>query len=555
MPSTSNDQMEGLVREAMALRVKYRLKFTGRIKRPAHICMLCVHKDNRGGQYPQAGTVENLGVHILTEGFNAEEANHEGVCVQELPANERSAGYVTSFEWNCMQCQGTALEGCFTPDGADVALGTLSHSHLLLTLLCWHNGLKWNVPLDDKGIPKGKWAKVIDRDGCLMSDAVASADSGYAEVLKEGLVMETLSWKIQTEEPLGCSKISQALNKGHQLGLKTHELTAIRVLNGTIGMQLEKQLANEVSFDTVKELVRAELDMWVDDADFIELFEFILNQGGSKNTYMTQLLEFGEKFVDPKQRQLRLAAFQTVNKLPVWAPRTKNAIIMRAYRKPPSNTYCPLPEAFWRSSADADIEKLEQILLFYQKTCKYVLDKNTAVAAMAFQSNVAIAAVDAYITRHSKKDKMPTCILVATKPYYEKLAGMVKQFFPPGSPLPKPTDNMLWIDYEDAAVVARVKANEKKNNQRSSPLTLQEAACRASWCTTKRGLRRKAQNKPPLWSINQNLKNSGLPCHGPNGPEAHWPGKWGQRALTSELLSRLCTESSGPSTSQRSPCW
>ena len=82
MPINVKEDIEGIVREAMALRVKYRVGVKNRSKRQVHITTLCVHKHNRGGQYPQAGTVENLGIHIFTEGFNAEEANHEGVCVQ-----------------------------------------------------------------------------------------------------------------------------------------------------------------------------------------------------------------------------------------------------------------------------------------------------------------------------------------------------------------------------------------------------------------------------------------------------------------------------------------
>ena len=271
MPINVKEIDDGIVREAMALRVKYRVGVKGRVKRPVHITTMCIHKNNRGGQYPQAGTVENLGVHIFTEGFNAEEANHEGVCVQELPANERPTGYDTSFERNVLQCMGTPLEGCFSIDETIVAHGTLSHSHLLLTMLCWANGLKWKgIPQDENGDYTSKWSKVVDPDGCLRSDAVASLDPGYAAVLKEGLMMEILSWKIQKEEPLACSKISQALNKGHQLGFKTHEMTAIRVLNGTIGMELEKQSANEVQFEMVKEKARAELGLWVHDPEFID---------------------------------------------------------------------------------------------------------------------------------------------------------------------------------------------------------------------------------------------------------------------------------------------
>ena len=44
---------------------------------------------NRGGVYPQSDTVQNLGVKILEAGFSMEEANHEGVVVQEVPAEKR----------------------------------------------------------------------------------------------------------------------------------------------------------------------------------------------------------------------------------------------------------------------------------------------------------------------------------------------------------------------------------------------------------------------------------------------------------------------------------
>ena len=154
MPINVKEIDDGIVREAMALRVKYRVSKNGRVKRPVHINALCIHKNNRGGQYPQAGTVENLGVHIFTEGFNAEEANHEGVCVQEVPVNDRAPDYTSSYDWNVQQCKGTSLEGCFPQDGTVPSFGTLSHSHLLLTMLSWVNGLKWKIPCDAEGTHK-----------------------------------------------------------------------------------------------------------------------------------------------------------------------------------------------------------------------------------------------------------------------------------------------------------------------------------------------------------------------------------------------------------------
>ena len=75
----------GLVRQAMAFRVKYRVA-----KKVISLFRLAVHPQNRGGMYPQPDTVRNLGLKIISKGFNQSEANHEGVCVEEIPYSERA---------------------------------------------------------------------------------------------------------------------------------------------------------------------------------------------------------------------------------------------------------------------------------------------------------------------------------------------------------------------------------------------------------------------------------------------------------------------------------
>ena len=109
---------------------------------------------NRGGVYPQEDTVANLGVNLLTKGFNEDEANHEGVCVQEVPPEERkhdpvvnSAPYETYAQHNARSCEHAALKTCFAHGGGkDILYGTLSHSHLLLVLLCLSTGAEWQLP-------------------------------------------------------------------------------------------------------------------------------------------------------------------------------------------------------------------------------------------------------------------------------------------------------------------------------------------------------------------------------------------------------------------------
>ena len=147
------------------------------------------------------------------------------------------------------------------------------------------------------------------------------------------------------EEPTAASLISQALNNAHNMALRTSELTALSVLSGAVALVLESALAGEVCFETVREKVRVELDMYVDLLGFIELFEFVVNMGAKKNQFIPQLLELGSKFVDPKQRQLSLQAFAEVHRVPVQYPRVKIAMVMRAYRKPPPSSGASLEPA------------------------------------------------------------------------------------------------------------------------------------------------------------------------------------------------------------------
>ena len=138
----------GLVRKAMAFRVKYRLD--GR-KKQISLSRLGVHPQNRGGMYPQPDVVRNLGLNIITKGFNKSEADHEGVSVEEIPCSERAAHsrsdgspYEPYGDYNIRQCDHKYLVECFS-QLHDIMYGTLSHSRLLLVLLSWLNGADWKI--------------------------------------------------------------------------------------------------------------------------------------------------------------------------------------------------------------------------------------------------------------------------------------------------------------------------------------------------------------------------------------------------------------------------
>ena len=429
----------GLVRQAMAFRVKYRVA-----KKVLSLYRLVVHPQNRGGMYPQPDTVRNLGLKILSKGFNQSEANHEGVCVEEIPYSERAnhtrsdgLPYETYADYNIRQCDHLFLDKCFSYLN-DIMYGTLSHSHLLLVLLSWANGAEWK--LEDEP----QWRQMLNPDGTFYNAAVAACDEGLDRVLRDGLDMEVLSWKMLVEEPTAASLISQALNSAQQMALRTSELTALNVLSGAVALELETAVAGEVCFETVREKVRMELDIYVDLPGFIDLFEFVVNMGAEKQSFIPQLREYGSKFVDPKHRQLSLQAFAEVNKVDLAYPRVKIAMLMRAYRKPPNRGWCPPPETTWTSTAKTQsLYKLERVLRYFQVTCKPAVAGMPPLRWATLSSNVACVAAEAFITC-KEREKEGDAILSAVAKYFDeiKLFAESEKLDPPAKP------DQAWLDFD-----------------------------------------------------------------------------------------------------------
>ena len=147
------------------------------------------------------------------------------------------------------------------------------HTRSSCSLLAWANGAHWNVE-DEPNL-----CKLLNPDGSFYNAAVAACDADLERVLRDGLSMEVLSWKMLVEEPTAGSLISQALNKAQSMALRTSELTELNVLSDAIALALGASVAGEVCFESVREKVRAELDMYVDMSGFIDLLELFVNMG------------------------------------------------------------------------------------------------------------------------------------------------------------------------------------------------------------------------------------------------------------------------------------
>ena len=181
-----------------------------------------------------------------------------------------------------------------------------------------------------------------DAQGKLSLSAVAEHVNGIqlAEMVKEGLEIELLSHKMDIEEPTAASTISQALNVAQEVALRTSELTAISVLKGEMIVQMGKDLSQALVYKNVIDKVRRELPLASSEPDMPDAFDFLRSLGVGKNSYVDKLLQFGAAFVDSKKRPLRFSAFAVINKVNHDYPLSRVAIVKRAYRKEPHNTFC-----------------------------------------------------------------------------------------------------------------------------------------------------------------------------------------------------------------------
>jgi hypothetical protein len=433
---------------AMAWRVKYRKTDEGNkvVRKRLRVENLGVHPKNRGGVYPSGVRCKSLCVEVMDVGFIKEEVNHAVVAVEETPAahiRSRGEEYVSGSTYNVEKCmKDELLNTCFNePVGSSVQHMLLSHNHITLVMRAFLTKAQWDLaPNAEKGI------SFCDDKGRLSLTAVAEHTNGkeLGELIVEGIDCEILSWKMDAEEPTAASVISQALNTGQDLALRTTELTAVAVLTGEIIVQMSKDAGQRVAFQTVRDRVRQQLRHAADDPDLPEVFDFLISLGVGKNSYIDELLEFGSCFVDSKKRQLRFSAFAVVCKICIEAPLTKVAIMKRAYRKKPIHGFCPSPELHWAEITWDRLQKLEELLRLFHATFKPQLDKMPPQLRNKLLANIDVTATDTFFATESSKQKvavkvMEASLLRATQKFLGQL-GMEGY-----------SDEDSWIDFTASA--------------------------------------------------------------------------------------------------------
>ena len=272
------------VRLSCAHRAKFRVGESG----PQPLGPMGSHQGNRGGVYANTKDVENLAEGIWDMGFDPEEADSQGVAVQDYPEGQRPPNYVTIHNWNRLKTEGIPGLVAVVSDDHVISLGLLSHNHLLLVLKGFAHAAKWDVP------------KLCGPDGKASLAKLRLHDAEFAKKAEGFLKIEVLSWRIMVEEPRAAALISKALNDKNRLALLPHEMEIFKVLCNEVSTSVSSAVAEEVLFAGIKEKARAQLDHLVDEPEMVSLVKLIVDVGGENGECIPDFVEFTERLVNHK---------------------------------------------------------------------------------------------------------------------------------------------------------------------------------------------------------------------------------------------------------------
>ena len=355
----------GLLRHAMALKVKYRKwQPDGSWKVRVAWDLCAPHPDNRGKTFPNGARVKDLAVDVFIMGCVMEEVDHMGLVVEEGPQSRRLD------EYSRHEAKGNPdLEACF-PTGLPVLFAFLTHTHIGLVVKAFRGKAPWHLP--PLKLADGSELPLCDEHGCLTLKYLEHHENGkeFAELSLLGALVEVLNHAIEIEEPNACNIISRALNLKQEVALEQTELQAWEALTMEITLQANASQGAKISFESVKNKVAVELNAMSEDPDLIEMFDLIISLGGPNLSYLQEIRDWGSRFVNQKKRRMRLAGFKVLNSMPLKYPRAKVAVFKLAYKARPTLGYVNSPDMWWTRVTHNLMDKLEAALHYFHITCK-----------------------------------------------------------------------------------------------------------------------------------------------------------------------------------------
>ena len=304
------------LKRAASFRFKYRLGGPdggekGRVNIHPHL--VAWHKKNRRGMCPNPDRIQQLLLSYCGD-WDAEEADHQSVCVQIKPGDNELVDWNMQFREN---------NNLFAKVETRPEVAAASHSHLNIVLHNIRSGAEVNL----SGLNK------FCKDGRLSMELIETHDKDMAAHAKRGLLWEVLAWQMEVEEPLAFDIIQAAFNSKNDTALVEHEMER---LNGLVNVIRDTGagMADTFNWRLVREnLMKTGNVAVAESTEFLALCKMIMNVLGGQAQYnhWEELKKWHELMVNPKTRRVRLTTMSYLSSVPPEFPRTRNALFRHMY--------------------------------------------------------------------------------------------------------------------------------------------------------------------------------------------------------------------------------
>ena len=374
--------------EAAALRRRYALKDSlgHRLKAKIQLEDLCIHPQNRGGTFPSSARVVGLMCGILKDRFLKDDAQHEAVVVQALPGtrqaeHERAVGkpQKTHAEHNVQNTQSVEALRLAFKNVSTYSYGALSHCTLCLGLMCIKHGAAWEIPAEYQGCGLEEWQTGPGGSWDVQKMRREERFSELIDVLDNGLYCEVLSWDVHfdTHVKEGPALIAAALNDPQGKGVPTHEMELLKtVADYVASAAAEAKIAAagsqqgnplSLSYNSIMKACAQRHPGIVKASWFEDMFNFVINVGGSSGQLIPHILDYDRRWVDHSKRSLPPGTWGVLNQLPTDFPHVKVALVMRAYSQEPKGGQCPGPEPTWQHTDRARLQDLNVLSGYFRR--------------------------------------------------------------------------------------------------------------------------------------------------------------------------------------------
>ena len=285
-----------------------------------------VDPSNRDGFGLSPENVHALGDDIAFMGWSWNEVKNP-TCIEEAPG----ASAIKTF--NQELSDGSPL----LPDVAEgsVLYGSLSCSHTNMFLRCV-----------EASAPSQNPAFTVD--GKLNLDLLDAKDREFAKAVRGGLTWTVLSHRVRSRFPEFLTLVQSARNVSQQVGRVEHEVQVMLRIHKLASAQQRNGL--EPSWDAIKAAVLRSKPPCAPDLP--QLIAFVAScAGGVDAPFLTDLVAFHRKCVNPDQRVVSGMFFKAVADNLASAPFVASAIVKAQYTCPKEKV-TRHKECAWIASGD-----------------------------------------------------------------------------------------------------------------------------------------------------------------------------------------------------------